>query len=158
MDAGPRPSVVIVSGDRIEAVGELDRLPALDGSEVIDLQGRMLLPGFIDAHHHLSIAALEPLWADLSGVTDADDAAWVLVDAAARTPGATWIRGCHWSRDELPLTNRDLDAMGFDRSVILACTSLHRGVVSSHGLEVLHVDANTPDPPGGRSIAIAPAS
>ena len=40
--------------------------------------------------------------------------------------------------------------MGFDRPVILACTSLHRCVVSSHGLEDLRIDANTPDPPGGR--------
>ncbi|RPI07501.1 MAG: hypothetical protein EHM63_07695, partial [Actinobacteria bacterium] len=150
MDAGPRPSVVIVSGDRIESVGELDLLRSLPEVEVVDLQGRMLLPGFIDAHHHLSISALEPLWADLSGVTDPEDAARLLADAAARTPGAAWIRGCNWSRDALRITRRELDAMGFDRPVILACTSLHRCVVSSHGLEDLRIDANTPDPPGGR--------
>ncbi len=82
MDAGPRPSVVIVSGDRIESVGELDLLRSLPEVEVVDLQGRMLLPGFIDADHHLSISVLEPLWADLSGVGVPEDAARLLADAA----------------------------------------------------------------------------
>jgi predicted amidohydrolase YtcJ len=149
MDAGPRPDVVVVSGDRIAAVGGRDLLHDRPDLEVIDLRDRTLLPGFVDAHHHLSISALEPLWADLSGVTDPDEARRLLTDAAARTPGATWIRGCHWSREQLRLTRRDLDAMGFDKPVVLACTSLHRGVVSSHGLDVLHIDASTPDPPGG---------
>jgi predicted amidohydrolase YtcJ len=150
MDGGSRPDVVIVSGDRIAAVGGRELLYDQRDIEVIDLQGRMLLPGFIDAHHHLSIGALEPLWADLSGVTDPDEAARLLADAATKTPGAAWIRGCHWSRDELRLTNRDLDSMGFDRPIVLACTSLHRAVVSSQGLDVLHIDASTPDPPGGQ--------
>ncbi|HKE74658.1 MAG TPA: amidohydrolase family protein [Acidimicrobiales bacterium] len=150
MDGGPAPGVVLVSGGRIEAVGDHGLLEGPGEVETVDLQGRLLLPGFVDAHHHLSIAALEPVWADLEGVDDPDRAAALLADAAARTPGATWVRGCHWSRDALRLTRHDLDAMGFDRPAVVACTSLHRGVVSSHGLDVLGIDAGTADPPGGR--------
>ena len=130
-------SVVIVSGDRIEAVGELDRLPALDGSEVIDLRAR-----------------------SRCGLTSPASQTPMTRRGCWSTPwrgrlvrhGSAAVTGAGTSFPSRTVTS---DAMGFDRSVILACTSLHRGVVSSHGLEVLHVDANTPDPPGGGSIALS---
>ena len=150
MDDGPMPSVVIVADGRIEAVGDHGLIDGPGHVETVDLRGRLLLPGFIDAHHHLSIAALEPVWADLTGVDDLERAAALLADAAARTPGATWVRGCNWSRDALRLTLQDLDAMAFDRPAIVACTSLHRCVVSSRGLDELGIGAATEDPPGGR--------
>ena len=89
------PSVVIVADGRIEAVGDHGLLDGPGHVETVDLRGRLLLPGFVDAHHHLSIA-LEPVWADLTGVDDLERAA-ALLGAAARTPGATWVRGCNWS-------------------------------------------------------------
>ena len=144
------PSVVIVADGRIEAVGDHGLLDGPGHVETVDLRGRLLLPGFVDAHHHLSIAALEPVWADLTGVDDLERAAALLAGAAARTPGATWVRGCNWSEDALRLTLQDLDAMAFDRPAIVACTSLHRCVVSSRGLDELGIGAATEDPPGGR--------
>lgn len=53
------------------------------------------MPGFVDAHHHLSVEALHPIWVDLSGATDAE----AIVDRlrrAAELPGTGWIRGCQW--------------------------------------------------------------
>src|SRR5262245_61734866 len=73
MDAlRPRPEVVIVEGERIVACGDRSLLAAHPAAQRIELAGRWLLPGFIDAHNHLSIAALHPLWADLSRVRDHD--------------------------------------------------------------------------------------
>ena len=98
MDAArPSADVVVTSGDRIVAVGERDLLDAHPHAHRIDLAGRVLVPGFIDAHNHLSIAALHPLWADLSQVADQDGLRAALADQAAREPGAAWIRGCNWN-------------------------------------------------------------
>ena len=58
-----RAEVVVIENGRIAAVGERDLLRAYPGITVENLAGRTLLPGFIDAHNHLSIAALHPIWA-----------------------------------------------------------------------------------------------
>src|SRR5579864_5994349 len=73
-----RPEVVVVEGDRLVAVGERAVLERFPDAAVEDLGGAILCPGFIDAHHHLSIAALHPRWADVSAVTTADELARVL--------------------------------------------------------------------------------
>ena len=87
----PAPAVVVVEDDRIAAVGGRELLddPA---TEVVDLTGRTLTPGFIDAHNHLSVAALHPYWHDVRGVGGRD----ALVDAiraqAAAEPDTAWVR------------------------------------------------------------------
>ncbi len=147
----PYPDVVIVEGDRIAARGDRDLLQAFPDAARIALRGRLLRPGFIDAHNHLSVAALHPLWADLSQVRTHDELRTALAEQAAREPGARWIRGFGWSEAHggLFLDRADLDALGFDRPVIVAHFTLHQCVVSSHGLEELGIGRETPDPPGG---------
>ena len=79
-------------------------------------------------------ARLEPLWADLSGVTDPEDAASLLADAAARTPGAAWIRGCNWSRDD-PLASLGVSStqwVSIGRSSSPVCRFID---VSSHRMD-----------------------
>lgn len=145
------PEVVVVADGRIAAAGDRDLLAAHPDAELIDLAGRTLVPGFIDAHHHLSVAALHPLWADLSGATNLDEAGKLLREAADRDPDAAWVRGCMWDeRTGLSLRGADLDALGIDRPVVVACFSLHRAVVSSAALDALGISASTPDPDGGR--------
>ena len=109
------------------------------------------MPGFIDAHNHLSIAALHPLWADLSGVASSDELQQALREQAAREPQAHWVRGVGWSETAPGCCpdRRDLDALGFDRPVIVVHFSLHQCVVNSHGLDELEIGRTTPDPPGG---------
>ena len=157
MDDGPMPSVVIVADGRIEAVGDHGLLDGPGHVETVDLRGRLLLPGFVDAHHHLSIAAPR---AGVGGPDRCGRPGACRRAAGGRggpTPGATWVRGCNWSRDALRLTLQDLDAMGFDRPAIVACTSLHRCVVSSRGLDELGIAPRRRILPAGGSIGIAPA-
>jgi len=144
------PEVVVVRDGRIAATGGRALLDGHDG-DIVDLAGRTLTPGFIDAHNHLTLAALHPLWADFRGVTDLDEAGRRLRDVAEREPGAAWVRGCQWDEvgGGLHLTRHDLDALGLDRPVVVGCFSYHRGVVSSAGLDALGISASTPDPPGG---------
>lgn len=111
------------------------------------------MPGFIDAHDHLSIAALHPLWADLSQVRNLDELRAALAEQAAREPDTAWIRGHGWNEATgLTLDRGDLDALGFDRPVVVAHDSLHQAVVSSAGLDALGISRATDDPPGGRLV------
>jgi predicted amidohydrolase YtcJ len=143
--------VVVVVDDRIAAVGPAELLHAHPDATTVDLTGRTLVPGFIDAHNHLSIAALQPRWHDVSGVADIDALVVAIRAQAAAEPEAAWVR-CHgWNevaRGVAP-TRHDLDAAGIERPVVVAHSTLHQCVVSSAALDVLGVGPGTADPPGG---------
>ncbi len=147
----PPPEAVVIERDRIIAVGKRSEIQRRPDARIEDLRGRTLCPGFIDAHHHLSIAALHPQWADASDVTDADQLATALRAQAARDAEAPWVRAAGWSElDSGFVPDRHvLDACGIDRPVIVAHFSLHQGVVCSRGLEELGIGRHTPNPPGG---------
>ncbi len=153
----PEAEVVIVEGDRIAAVGERALLEAFPGAAREDLRGRSCLPGFIDAHNHLCIAALHPVWADLSRVDSPEALERALRGQAAREPEAGWIRGFGWNetRTGYSPTRAELDALDLGRPVLLAHYSLHQGVVDSRGLDELGIGRGTPDPVGG-AIARGP--
>jgi predicted amidohydrolase YtcJ len=152
--ASPHPDVVVIDNGRIAAVGERSVLDAYAGIAVEDLRGRTLVPGFIDAHNHLSIAALHPLWADLSTVTSMEALQQALRDQAQRAPQADWVRGVGWNETVAGLLpdRRDLDALGIDRPVIVVHFSLHQCVVNSRALEALEIGRTTPDPVGGTIV------
>lgn len=148
------PEVLVVEGDRIAAVGSRELLAAHPTALVVDLAGRTLLPGFIDAHNHLSIAALHPIWADLAAARRVEDVVDLLRRQAADEPEAAWVRGASWelSGETLPLTRHDLDAAGLDRPIVVAHFSLHQAVVCSRALDALGIGRDTRDPPGGEIV------
>lgn len=152
MDASrPNAEAVLLRDGRIAAVGTR-ALPAQHPeAEVVDLRGRILLPGLIDAHNHLSIAALHPIWADLARVATLDALAATLRAQAAREPEAGWIRGANWNEVEtgLLLDRHALDALGLERPIVVAHYTLHQCVVCSRALDLLSIGRHTPDPPGG---------
>ncbi|MFM8237989.1 MAG: amidohydrolase [Actinomycetota bacterium] len=149
--ARPRAEAVVVADGRIAAVGPDALAAAHPDAEIVDLEGRTLLPGFIDAHLHLSLAALHPRWADCSGVRDASGLGAVLGDQARAEPDAEWVRGVGWTDLDggFAPTRHDLDDLGLDRPVIVVHYSYHQCVVSSAGLDALGIGRTTPDPPGG---------
>jgi len=152
MEPGTSPEVVVVRAGRIVACGPRESACAWPRARRIDLAGRTLLPGFIDAHSHLSIAALQPLWADLRTVADPDELRAALTEQARREPGAGWIRG--YGFDELvsgfTIDRHLLDSFSLDRPVLAAHYSLHQCVVGSAGLDALGIGRETRDPEGGR--------
>jgi predicted amidohydrolase YtcJ len=150
-DPGAAATAVVIDDGRIVAVGGRELLDLHPDAVREDLGGRILCPGFIDAHNHLSIAALHPLWADLRSVSSVEGLAVALVEQAERSPETPWIRGAGWT----DLDNgwrphrRDLDALGLDRPVVIAHYSLHQCVVDSRALGVLGIGRETRDPAGG---------
>jgi predicted amidohydrolase YtcJ len=149
--AGAGASAVVTEGERIVAVGPASIADSFPGARTVNLDGRTLVPGFIDAHSHLCIAALHPRWADLSGVREVEGLREALLTQAAAEPDTAWVRGVGWTDldDGYTPTLHDLDGLGLDRPVIAVHYSYHECVVSSAALEVLQISESTPDPPGG---------
>ncbi|MFD4407737.1 amidohydrolase [Nocardia sp. NPDC058499] len=146
----PSASTVRIRGGRIVEVGDgaLAAANTAPSTNVVDLNGRWLLPGFIDAHNHLSISALFPRWVDLSPVQTPDDLRQALVRQAESEPDAPWIRGANWW-GFLPIDRDLLDSFGFDRPIMIGHTSCHDGVVDSRGLDILGISEESEDPRGG---------
>lgn len=148
---GAPAEVVVVAGDRIEAVGDRGLLARYPGARHVDLAGRTLLPGFIDAHNHLSIAALHPRFGDASHVDGPEEMAAAVRAQAAAEPEAPWVRLVGWddARTGYVPTAAHLDAGCAERPVVVVHSSLHQCVVNSAALAELGIGRDTPDPPGG---------
>ncbi|HKR72270.1 MAG TPA: amidohydrolase [Streptosporangiaceae bacterium] len=123
------------------------------GTRVVDLDGRMVLPGFIDAHVHASAAGLERLRCDVSEAHDLADYLDTIRAYDQAHPGQGWITGGGWSINAFPggvPSRHDLDRVVPGRPVFLSNRDHHAAWVSSKALELAGVTASTQDPADGR--------
>ncbi|GGP33018.1 amidohydrolase [Streptomyces melanogenes] len=160
--ARPTAEAVAVRDGRIAAVGRLAEVLALagPGTEMVDLGGRTLLPGFVDAHSHVSLIGFQAGAANLLPPPDGpvDDIAALRRELEAWTASESgdrweWIVG--FGYDDAQLAGRehptrdDLDEVSRDRPVLVIHQSSHLGAVNSKALELLGFDAESQDPKGG---------
>ena len=147
-----------ISGNRIVAVGtnaDVERA-ASPNARRIDLAGRAVTPGLLDAHDHFSGGGAERLYVlDLSYPnvkSIADVAAAIRTKAVALGKGA-WIQGRGWDEGKLVerrvMTAADLDAASPDNPVVLTQTTGHYVVANSAALRMAGLTKDTRDPPGG---------
>ena len=159
VDADDRVAEAIgVAGNRIVAVGstaEVARL-AEPNARRIDLQGRTVTPGLLDAHIHFAGGGADRKFVlDLSypAVKSVADVAAAVRAKAATTPKGAWIQGRGWDEGKLAerrvLTAADLDPVSPDNPVILTQTTGHYSVANSVALRLAGVTKETRDPPGG---------
>jgi predicted amidohydrolase YtcJ len=146
---------VAVADGQIVAVGTDTEVSGLigPGTDVIDLGGRMVLPGFQDAHVHASGGGLERIRCDLSQTHNLDDYLSTVRAYARRHPDVSWITGGGWSMDVFPggiPGRQDLDRAVPDRPVYLVNRDHHAAWVNSRALAIAGVSAATPDPVDGR--------
>jgi predicted amidohydrolase YtcJ len=146
---------VAVRGGRIAAVGSDADVRALAGpsTRVIELDGRMLLPGFQDAHVHAAGGGLDRLRCDVTEVRTRAGYAEHVRGYAAAHPAEPWILGAGWYMDAFPggmPTAAELDAAVADRPVFLVNRDHHGAWANSAALALAGVGAQTPDPPDGR--------
>ncbi|MEU9209838.1 amidohydrolase [Streptomyces sp. NPDC048415] len=151
---GPTATAVAITGGRITAVGHSE-VHDLVGpkTEVVDLAGRLLLPGFQDAHVHPVPAGLELAQCDLTGARTAKDTLAAVRAYADAHPGREWITGGGWSMEAFEggtPTKELLDAVVGDRPVYLPNRDHHGAWVNSRALELAGVTRDTPDPADGR--------
>jgi len=146
---------VAIKNGMIAAVGADAEIADLTGqrTQVIDLGGRMVLPGFTDAHVHAAAAGLERLQCDLTAAHGPEDYLGLIRQYADSHPGARWITGGGWALDVFPggiPSRHDLDRIVPDRPVFLSNRDHHGAWVNTRALELAGVGATTPDPPDGR--------
>jgi len=146
---------VAVKGGRVAAVGTDDDIIDLRGAgtEVVDLQGGLLLPGFQDAHIHPVGGGLDMLACDLHELHSLDGYLEAIRSYAEANPDREWILGGGWSMDVFPggtPTKELLDAIVPDRIVYLPNRDGHSAWVNSRALEAAGITKDTPDPDDGR--------
>ena len=152
--ATPRVEAFAVSGDRISAVGTAADIRRLAGrnTQVIDARDGSVFPGFIDAHCHPDgVEELVGVNCNLPRIADIQAA---LRKKAAETAPGMWVTGHMYDDTKLadgrPLTRRDIDAVVTERAVLVVHRGGHTGVANSAAFAAAGVDANTPDPEGGK--------
>lgn len=161
--ARPRAGAVACDDQgSIVAVGDTADLRGLAArpSDIVDLGGRYVVPGFIDVHIHLTALGQILGYVNLEGASGAAECAErlaVRLTSAPPPPGA-WLVGSLWNRDtwvEGATTwpsARDLDAQTGDRPTVVRSKDLHMVWANSAALRAAGIDASTPDPVGGHIV------
>ncbi|MFE4859619.1 amidohydrolase [Streptomyces sp. NPDC056670] len=152
--ARSRATTVAVTGDRVTAVGH-DEVRELIGpkTQVVDLAGKLLIPGFQDAHVHPVSAGIELARCDLTGLRTATDTLAAVRAYADAHPGQEWITGGGWSMEAFEggsPTRELLDRVVPDRPVYLPNRDHHGAWVNSRALALAGLTRDTPDPADGR--------
>lgn len=122
------------------------------GAEVLDLRGRLLHPGFTDAHIHALSAGVDRNGCDLSEV-DGRDATLAAIAAYAQRSARPWIVGSGWSMSDFPggcPTAAELDTIVPDRPAFLLNRDHHGAWVNTTALSLAGIGPTTPDPADGR--------
>lgn len=146
---------VAVSGGRIAFVGTSEAAKPWIGPQtrVVDLAGKMLLPGFHDSHVHPVSGGIEALECDLHGLDSVDAVLGAIRAYAAKHPEAKWIRGGGWDLPLFPNGNPSktlLDSVVPGRPALLAASDGHSAWANSRALAIAGITRATQDPAHGR--------
>ncbi len=163
-DKAPRAEAVAIADGLILAVGDLDTVMAYQGkdTEIVDLEGNAMLPGFVDSHGHAVMGGLQALSANLLAPPDGA----VKDIASIQDTLRTWMSANKETVDKVQLivgfgydqsqlkelrhpTREDLDAVSTTIPVIIVHQSGHFGAANSKALQFSGVNADSPNPDGG---------
>ena len=149
---------VAVKGDRILAVGTNDEIKKLKGSKttVVDLGGRFVMPGFNDAHLHLSGGGFEKMQVNLVGTKSLAEMKQRVADHAKTAAPDEWLLGrgwdhTMWTEQVLP-TRQDLDAVTGSHPAIFGRIDGHISVANSAALKLAGIDRSTTAPSGSAHL------
>ncbi len=164
-DKAPRAEAIAIRGNKILAVGKLDDVQSAIGSgaQVVDLQGRTLMPGLIDPHMHFVFTAFED-WIDVSPITTPDYATvWSkLQKGVADAKPGEWVRAQQFdasiTRDAKIPTLAELDALAPDNPFFMQESNGHIAYANSAAFKAAGITRETPDPSGARFVKDADGS
>ena len=153
--AHPTAQAVAVISDRIVAVGSNSDVEILRGTatKTIDARGKLLLPGFNDAHVHFVDGGLQLDSVQLNDATSTDEFVRRIAEQAKKTSKGEWIKRGDWDETKwtppnLP-TKELIDPVTRDNPVFLDRYDGHGAVANSAALRLAGITPQTPDPPGG---------
>jgi len=154
----PIAQAVAVLGDRIVAVGSNAEVDAWRGpkTKVIDAAGKLLLPGFNDAHVHFVSGGEQLDNVQLKDVTNPQEFSRRIGERAKITPKGEWVLGGNWDETkwnppDMP-TKEMIDALTPNTPVFVSRYDGHMGLANSLALRLAGITAQTPDPPGGTIV------
>jgi predicted amidohydrolase YtcJ len=154
----PLARAMAVRGGRIVFVGAERGAMALRGSgtRVVDLQGKTVIPGMVDAHAHLAGLGTSLRIVNLVGTRSVDDVIARVAARAKEVPRGSWILGRGWDqndwRDTRFPTHEALSRALPDNPVYLTRVDGHAAFVNEAALRAARIGADTPDPDGGRIL------
>jgi len=154
-DARPQAQAIAVLGDKILAVGTSKEMRALAGREtiVMDLKGKLLIPGFQDSHLHFPGPSIKEVQMD--DAKNVADIQRILRDFVRAHPGDGWQTGGGWNYSQFPdrkPNHKYLDAIIADRPVLLDDRDGHVILVNAKALALAGITRDTPDPADGRIV------
>ncbi len=146
-----------VSRGRIVGIGTKDEIERkFRAPTTIDLQGKTVVPGLIDAHAHLLSLGITKLTVDLVGTISSDEIVNRVGERVSHLEEGQWVRGRGWDQNDWPVkefpTHRILDRISQSNPVYLTRIDGHAAWVNKRALEIAGVTRETPDPPGGRIV------
>ncbi len=154
----PTAQAVAVLGDRIVAVGSAAEIAVWRGprTQLIDAGGKLVLPGFNDAHVHFVSGGMQLDNVQLKDASSAQEFARLIGERALVTRKGEWIQGGNWDETKwtpanIP-TKQLLDALTPDHPVFVTRYDGHMGVANSVALRLAGITAQTKDPPGGTIV------
>ena len=153
-----------VAGDTILAVGSADEIDAYTGADtrVIDLEGRLAVPGFIEGHGHFMGMGEAQMQLGLLGTSSWDQVVAKVDSATGAAASGTWVEGRGWHQEKWSSTpdrmvrgfptNVRLNEVAPDTPVYLTHASGHAAIANDAALEAAGIGPNTPDPDGGTIV------
>jgi predicted amidohydrolase YtcJ len=163
-EAKPEVQALAVSGDRIVAVGSNEEIKPYitQKTEVIDLEGKVAIPGFIDAHGHFTGLGRSKMVLNFMEVKDWDEVIAMTKEAVKKAKPGEWIFGRGWHQekwDKTPEPNVDglpfhhsLSKVSPDNPVLFSHASGHASFANAKAMELAGITKDTQDPPGGEIV------
>ena len=162
--ARPEAMALAARGDKIIAVGSDDEIKGYIGAHtrIIDLEGKLAVPGLIDGHGHYMSLGESLAGIQLQHTRTWDEVLDLVAEAVKEANPGEWIAGRGWHQDEwdqpptpsiedLP-THHRLSELSPETPVILIHKSGHGVFVNARAMEKIGIDGETPDPPGGEVV------
>ena len=153
-----RVEALAITEDVIVALGTSEEIKHWIGpkTEVIDLRGEFVMPGFNDSHVHLALASKQLLNVDLEGTGSIVELQQRIRDHLEDSEPAEWIIGAGWDHSLLKEkripTKADLDKVSTVHPIFLHRVDWHSAVANSKALALAAITRDTADPPGGRIV------
>ncbi len=160
----PEAEALAVRGDVIVAVGSGNKIESYIGesTKVIDLEGKLAIPGFIESHGHFTSIGRAKMQLDLMDVKNWDEVIAMVAEAAKDAEPGAWILGRGWHQEKWDKTpdpnvdglpyHQELSEVTPENPVFLSHASGHSGYSNAKAMELGGVTKDTPDPPGGEIV------
>src|SRR5580765_5237776 len=163
-DARPEAEAIAISKDRIQALGTAAEIKPMIGpsTKVIDLQGQLAIPGFIESHGHFTGVGGAQLQLNLMNVQSWDEIVRMVAEAVSRAKPGQWIYGRGWHQEKwtsAPVpnvegfpTHASLDKVSPNNPVLLVHASGHASFANGKAMELSGIRRPTESPAGGEIL------